>query len=218
MLHEDEEYLVCDLCRIKAIRFGEFRLKSGILSPFYIDLRRLISYPMVLQAVAVRLLAVLEGLTFRRMAGIPYAGLPIATAISLASKIPGIPMIYARKEAKGHGTDRIIEGEFNPGETVVLVDDVISDGASKCESAQPMTDAGLVVRDVVVLLDRETGGAEILKQKGFTLHSALRITDVLAYLESIGQLEADTHTLCRDFITKIRQEAMQKSQELTGKK
>lgn len=197
---EADRRLTDDLYAIGAIKFGEFRLKSGVISPFYIDLRGLISHPRVLRAVANRLLAVLSSLRFDRIAGIPYAGLPIATAVGLVGDIPAI---YPRKEVKDHGTRRMIKGDFAPGETVVPIDDVISDGASKMESAEPLLEAKLVVRDFVVLLDRETGGAERLKEKGYELHSVLRVKEVLAYLQNIGQLETEMHTRCLDFLAEI---------------
>jgi len=201
MLTDADRRLIDDLFTIQGVKFGEFRLKSGALSPFYIDLRVLISHPPVLQAVARQLLLLLRPLRFDRIAGIPYAGLPIATAVSLEGHLP---MIYARKEAKEHGIQRIIEGTFTPGEVVALVDDVISDGASKFESAAPLLEAGLVVRDFVVLLDREMGGADRLREKGFALHSALRMTDVLTHLRQAGRLAPELHSRCLEFLAGYR--------------
>src|SRR5512134_2764823 len=142
MLTDTDKRLIDDLYAIQALKFGEFKLKSGALSPFYVDLRVIISHPPILQAVARCILDLLAPLQFQRVAGIPYAGLPIATAVSLAGNFP---MIYARKEAKDYGTKRVIEGKFSPGDTVVLIDDVITDGASKFEAAEPLLQAGLVV-------------------------------------------------------------------------
>jgi len=201
MLAETEKRLIDDLYAIQALKFGEFKLKSGALSPFYVDLRVIISYPTILQAIARRILDVLAPLTFQRVAGIPYAGLPIATAVSLAG---GVPMIYARKEAKDYGTKRVIEGKFAAGETVVLIDDVITDGASKFEAAEPLLQAGLVVKDFAIFLDREQGGADRLREKGYALHSALRISDVLAHLRDAGHLPPDQFARCVEFIATIR--------------
>jgi uridine monophosphate synthetase len=201
MLTDAEMKLVDDLTAIQALKFGEFRLKSGVLSPFYVDLRGIIARPAILQAVAHRILEVLRPLRFDRIAGIPYAGLPIATAVSLAGNLP---MLYARKEVKEHGIRRVIEGAFAPGEVVVPIDDVITDGTSKFEAAVPLLDAGLVVRDFAILLDREQGGADKLKEKGYTLHSALRISEVLGYLRDMGRLPADQFERCMDFIATVR--------------
>jgi uridine monophosphate synthetase len=201
MLTDADRKLVDDLYGIQALKFGEFRLKSGALSPFYIDLRGIISYPSVLQTIALRTLDVLRPLRCDRIAGIPYAGLPIATAVALAGNIP---MLYARKEVKEHGTRRAIEGAFVPGEVVVLIDDVITDGASKFEAAAPLVEAGLVVRDFVIFLDREQGGAERLRERGYSLHSVLRITAVLGHLRDAGRLSTDHFQRCMDFIASVR--------------
>ena len=201
MLTDAEKQLINDLHAIQALKFGEFKLKSGALSPFYVDLRVIISHPAILQAVARRILDLLAPLKFQRIAGIPYAGLPIATAVSLAGNLP---MIYARKEAKDYGTKRVIEGRCEPGEIVVLIDDVITDGASKFEAAEPLSRAGLLVQDFVIFLDREQGGADRLREKGYALHSALRISAVLTHLQEAGQLSPDRFARCMDFIATVR--------------
>jgi uridine monophosphate synthetase len=201
MLTDAEKKLIDDLYAIRALKFGEFKLKSGALSPFYVDLRVIISHPPILRAIAQRILDLLAPLTFQRIAGIPYAGLPIATAVSLAGNLP---MIYARKEAKDYGTKRVIEGAFAAGETVVLIDDVITDGASKFEAAEPLAQAGLVVKDFAIFLDREQGGADRLRDKGYTLHSALRISAVLGHLRDAGRLSPDQFARCLDFIAAVR--------------
>jgi len=201
MMTDADKKLVDDLYAIQALKFGEFRLKSGALSPFYVDLRGIIAYPPILQTIALRVLDVLRPLSYDRIAGIPYAGLPIATAVALAGNIP---MVYARKEVKDHGTRRAIEGTFAPGEVVVLIDDVITDGASKFEAATPLAEAGLVVRDFVIFLDREQGGAERLREKGYGLHSVLKISAVLAHLRDTGRLLTDHFQRCMDFIASVR--------------
>jgi len=201
MLTDTEKHLIDDLYAIQALKFGEFTLKSGALSPFYVDLRVIISHPPILRAIAQRILDLLAPLTFQRIADIPYAGLPIATAVSLAGNLP---MIYARKEAKGYGTKRVIEGAFAAGETVVLIDDVITDGASKFEAAEPLAQAGLVVKDFAIFLDREQGGADRLRDKGYTLHSALRISAVLGHLRDAGRLSPDQFARCLAFIAAVR--------------
>jgi len=201
MLTDTEKHLIDDLYAIQALKFGEFTLKSGALSPFYVDLRVIISHPPILRAIAQRILDLLAPLTFQRIAGIPYAGLPIATAVSLAGNLP---MIYARKEAKDYGTKRVIEGAFAAGETVVLIDDVITDGASKFEAAEPLAQAGLVVKDFAIFLDREQGGGDRLRDKGYTLHSALRISAVLDHLRDAGRLSPDQFARCLNFIATVR--------------
>jgi uridine monophosphate synthetase len=201
MLTDAQKQLITLLHDIQALKFGQFKLKSGALSPFYVDLRVIIAHPPILRGIAQSILDLLSPLSFKRIAGIPYAGLPIATAVSLAGNLP---MIYARKEAKDYGTKRVIEGAFAAGETVVLIDDVITDGASKFEAAEPLLQAGLVVKDFAIFLDREQGGAERLREKGYALHSALRISVVLAHLRDAGHLPPDQFARCMEFIATVR--------------
>ncbi len=170
------------------VRFGEFVLKSGHRSSIYLDLRRLVTFPRILEAVAGIYAALLEGLTFDRLAALPYAALPIATAVSLRT---GRPLIYPRKEAKTYGTAQRIEGDFQPGETVVILDDVLTTGASKREAIGVLEEAGLRIRDIVVLVDREQGGREELEAAGYRVHAAIRLTELLEALGVEGLISAE---------------------------
>lgn len=182
---------------IGCIKFGEFTLKSGIISPVYVDFRGLISHPNVLKKVAEAMVERLRGLQFNRVAGIPYAGLPIGVAVGIAGNLP---IIYPRKEAKEYGTGKLIEGEFKPGETVVVLDDVITDGASKIEAIKPLEKEGLIIKDVLIILDREQGGARILKESGYTLHSLMTLSDALDALSKTGKIDQATVGKVKDFI------------------
>ena len=182
---DSQTQLVFDLHNIGAIKFGKFKLKSGILSPFYLDLRVLVSYPTVLRYSALAMAQVLTSLTFDRIAAIPYAAMPIGTAIALEMNRP---MIYPRREKKDYGTGRAVEGEFNRGETVVVIDDVITTGISKLEAIEPLHEAGLKVRDIVVLVDREQGGAKELESRGFRVHATLKIRGMMKALKEAGKV------------------------------
>jgi uridine monophosphate synthetase len=179
------------------IKFGEFTLKSGFKSPIYIDLRQIITYPKLLEQIGQAYLPLLKELKFERLAGLPYAAIPIATAISLAGNYP---MIYPRKEAKSYGTKAEIEGEYHAGETAVIIDDLATTGGSKFEAIEKLTGAGLVVKDVVVLVDRQSGAKESLEQAGYAMHAALTISALLEYWESNGKVEMEKIAATREFL------------------
>ena len=185
------------LLDVGCIKFGEFTLKSGLKSPIYLDLRQIITYPKLLADIAQAYLPILSNLQFARIAGLPYAAIPIATAISLAGNYP---MIYPRKEVKIYGTKAEIEGEYHAGETVVVIDDLATTGGSKFEAIEKLTGAGLVVQDVVVLVDRQSGAKESLEQAGYSMHAVLTISQLLDYWEMTGRVENDKIEKTRLFL------------------
>ena len=179
------------------IKFGEFTLKSGLKSPIYIDLRWIISRPHLLAQVASAYVPLLSTLKFDRVAGLPYAAIPIATAISLAGNYP---MIYPRKEAKAYGTKAEIEGEYHPGETALVIDDLATTGGSKFEAIEKLTSAGLKVKDVVVLIDRQSGAKESLAEAGYNLHAVLTISELLDYWEASAKVDVKKIKATREFL------------------
>lgn len=189
--------LADELLAAGCIKFGSFTLKSGLTSPIYIDLRRIISHPKLLEQIGQAYLPILKTLQFARIAGLPYAAIPIATAVSLRGNYP---MIYPRKEVKTYGTKAEIEGDFNAGETVVVVDDLATTGGSKFEAIEKLTAAGLAVKDVVVLVDRQSGAKESLEQAGFHLHAVLTITQLLDHWEKNGKVSKDKLEETRVFL------------------
>lgn len=186
-----------DLLSAGCIKFGDFILKSGLKSPIYIDLRRIISFPKLLEQIAAAYLPVLRPLSFDRLAGLPYAAIPIATAICLAGNYP---MIYPRKEIKTYGTKAEIEGEFHAGEIVLVIDDLATTGGSKFEAIEKLTGAGLIVKDIVVLVDRQSGAKASLEQAGYSMYAVFTITQLLDHWEETGKVSKDEIEATREFL------------------
>ena len=200
MVNEDKiDELILRLHEIEAVKFGEFKLKSGLISPIYVDLRVIVSYPDVLSSVAACMWDVLKsnGAEFDNMCGVPYTALPIATCMSLNNDCP---MLMRRKEVKDYGTKKAIEGAFVAGQTCLVVEDLVTSGASVMETVGPLHDVGLKVKDVVVLIDREQGGEARLKSNDLRLHAVLPLSRVLVTLEKNGKMTADLVNSVKAFI------------------
>ena len=167
------------------VKFGDFTLKSGMKSPIYVDLRLLVSDPNLLRSVAEALAGAASRISFDRIAAIPHAGLPIGVALQLEMNRP---LIYPRLEVKEHGTRRAVEGAYEQGDVALVVDDVITRGGSKIEAIARLEEAGIVVRDVLVLVDREQGGQEDLAEKGYRLHALFRLAEMIENLHADGHI------------------------------
>ncbi len=183
------------------VQFGQFKLKSGLLSPVYVDLRLLVARPSLLKRVG-QVLAAQAGLyPFDLLAAIPYAALPIGVAVSIEMDKP---LIYPRKEVKDYGTERSVEGAFQPGQTVLLIDDLITKGHSKIEAIAPLEAAGLKVKDILVLIDREQGGVEELDAHGYAVHAVLTLNQILDVLVEAGELSAGRRDEVRAWLRENR--------------
>jgi uridine monophosphate synthetase len=196
-LEEDFAPLAKALLRAGCVKFGEFTLKSGLQSPIYIDLRILTGKPRLLKEVASAYLPILRNLEFDCLAALPYAALPITTAISL---LGDWPMVYPRKEEKAYGTRASVEGEYTPGDRVVVIDDLITTGGSKLEGIEKLSSVGLEVKDIVVLIDRQSGGRDNLNRHGFQLHTVFTLSEMLAYYERNRLVEENKIAQIRSFL------------------
>eukprot|EP00744_Colponema_vietnamica_P001424 GILI01002366.1.p1 GENE.GILI01002366.1~~GILI01002366.1.p1 ORF type:complete len:460 (-),score=94.68 GILI01002366.1:108-1487(-) len=168
--------LATALVTSECARFGTFTLKSGLISPIYLDLRRLVSHPKILQLVAREYGKVLSNIEYDRLVGLPYAALPIGTAVSLEVNKP---LIYPRREAKAYGTKATIEGDYKKGDRVVIIDDLVTTGETKIEAIEKLEAVGLKVVAIVVLIDRQMGATEYLGQRGFSFRAVTTLTDLL---------------------------------------
>jgi uridine monophosphate synthetase len=180
--------LILQLYDIGCIMFGNFVQASGVTFPYYVDLRKIISNPQIFHQILSAYADILKDLSFDRIAGIPYGSLPTATGLALHLNRP---MIFPRKEVKAHGTRRLIEGSFNPGETVVVVDDILISGKSAMEGAAKIKSAGLKVDDIVVFMDHEQGVKDKLRENGYQAHAVLTISEIKETLYAAGRINEE---------------------------
>jgi orotate phosphoribosyltransferase len=173
------------LLATSAVQFGAFRLKlherqpDAPLAPIYVNLRVLQSFPDAMDATveALRELIEARALRFTRLAGIPMAATPLTAVLSHVTRMP----MLTPREPKTHGLAGAIDGAYTPGETVLVIDDLVTHADSKLEAIAVLESAGLVVHDVAVLVDREQGGAAQLAAAGYTLHTAVTLHQLLDY-------------------------------------
>ena len=190
------EDLILSFYKNEIILLGDFTLKSGDVSPFYIDLRLIPSIPIIFRTVVKQFSEIISSLPYKpdAIAGIMSAGVPFATGVALELNIP---LLQIRKEPKEHGTSKLIEGILPPKNSkVVLIDDLISTGASKIEPADAVRELGLIVDDLVVYLDRSNkAGKKTLSDNGLNLHYVFTIKELLLSLKDVIEDEEDLDKL-----------------------
>ncbi len=211
---KSREEIIKILYDIEAVKFGEFKLKTGLLSPIYFDLRVLISFPNLMRQVSELLwqAANLGHAEYSYICGVPYTALPLATCISAAHDIP---MLIKRKEAKDYGTKKMIEGKYEEGKKCLIIEDVVTSGGSVLETATSFEQVNVKVTDAVVLLNREQGGLEHLQSNGIKLHSVFTVSEVLNVLQSLGCINANAVLAVQKF---IRSNVFSPSQESSEQK
>lgn len=196
-LNTEKQELIRALYDIGAVKFGSFKLKSGLISPFYIDLRLIVSYPRIVDMIVTRLLAVGQDLDYDCLTGIPYTALPIAAVYSQRS---GKPLVYQRKERKSYGTGKSIEGVYSAGQTCLVIDDVMTTGGSKLETAQAFKTAGLKVNDFLIVVDRSLDGGAGIREAGFNVHALITIFDMVELLFADGKISAGQKSAVEQFM------------------
>ena len=161
-----------------AIKYGDFTLSSGKKSSYYFDGRLLSLDPEGAHLIAQALLPILQQAGAQAVGGTTLGADPIVTAVALASYLAGDPMpaFIVRKESKGHGTKQNIEGPLLPGSKVAIVDDVCTTGGSLFHAIQAAEEAGCTVVKVVSLLDRNEGGSEEMRKRGYDFSALLAAT------------------------------------------
>lgn len=190
--HQAHRDLILQIYDIGCLVFGDHVQSSGAVFPYYIDLRRIISLPQIFHRVVTAYSEILATLTFDRIAGIPYGSLPTATGLALRMDRP---MIFPRKEVKAYGAGRLIEGHFIPGETIVVVDDILITGNSAIEGAGKLKSVGLNVEDIVVFIDHEQGVKERLQTQGYRGHAVLTLSEIAQTLYQANRITSEQFEL-----------------------
>jgi len=181
------------------VKFGEFTLASGIVSPIYVDLRVLPSYPDAMETISEEMAKKIKDLNPDIVAGAETAGIPFSTAISLKTKIP---MIYVRKRPKRYGTEEMIEGVLEKGQKVVLIDDMTTNAYSKLKFINGIKYSGGIVNDVLIILDREQGGVEALSKENVKLNSLITLKELLSFMKDKNLIDDDKYNEILDYLEK----------------
>ncbi|KAF5306915.1 hypothetical protein FQA39_LY00145 [Lamprigera yunnana] len=176
-----------NLFNIGAVKFGDYVTKLDLKTPIYIDLRLLVSYPKLIDFASNLLVDYIRKLPkVDIICGVPYAALPFASAVSMKLNIP---MVMRRKEAKEYGLKKMIEGTFKEGDVCLIIEDVVTSGSSILETVVDLNNAGIKCTQTVVLMYREQGGKDILKNQGITMHSLLNVTQLMKYLREASLVD-----------------------------
>ncbi len=184
------------LWKLGAVQFGDFTMgRTAVHSPVYANVRLLVSSPSGLRKAARLMLDEAEAMAgmarpriapYDLVAGVPFGGLHLATVYSLLSRVP---MIYLHPSRDEEGL--AIEGLYQPGQRVLVLDDLITGGGSVVQTAEYLREAGLLVSDAIVLVDRQQGGRQRLKQHGVNLVPILSLEIILNYLMSTGAISQE---------------------------
>jgi len=195
------KYISLNLIRNNALKIGDYILRSGKKSPYYVDLRQTISDPISMDWISNSLARIVineigESKT-DKILGVPTAGVPFATIIS--QKLAK-PMLYYRKERKEHGVKKKIEGDLQRNERIVMVDDLITTGQSVIDAVNAARDQGGVVNELVVLLDREQGGIENLRAENIEPHVLFNISEAFEWMREVELIDEEHYNVITEYM------------------
>ena len=198
------EIIARSLIKSGALKFGNFILKSGITSPYYIDLSWLLSSPtdfnQVTNVIVEEMRQIIPARQIDKLATIELKG---ALILPHVASILKVPCVVVRKEAKAYGlTGRIVGGEVKNGERFLFFDDVITDGRSKIEGMKPIKEMGGVIDTVMVVVDREQGGKENLESMGYRVKAITTISDIVNELLKLGEISRENAEKIMNYVKK----------------
>ena len=210
-----QEELTKELHRVGAIQFGAFKLKlheknpDAPLSPIYINLRKVRSFPGIVDLVAIAFYRLLEENNLRRdfIADVPTAATPFVSFLSYKTRIP---MVSPRLAKKNYGSNDAVEGVFEKGKRVLLIDDLIVEAESKLAAIKILESQGLKVENVLVVIDREQGGAQALEKRGYKLFSIIKISTLLALCLKWNFIEVPKYEEILNYISKQKEDYLKK--------
>lgn len=193
-------WIPIEMYKYGMIKFGKFKLTSGIESPYYIDVRKLYSYPELARRVVSELIAKIPLDAFEVLAGVESAGIPLAAYISC---LTGKPLAYVRKEPKKHGTGNVVEGEVT-NRRVAIVDDVVTTGSSLIKAIDNLLNVNAKPVMAVVIVDREQGGKKLLESRGIKLYALLTTTEIFTILFNNGIISREIYDSVLNYIKSFK--------------
>ncbi len=190
---------------LECFKIGNYTLKSGITSPYYLDMRNIISCPSIMENLCNHiytkfLIPITEITPIKNLhiCGVPYAGIPMATVLSFKSNIP---LLMIRKEPKTYGTKKLIEGLYQKGDKVILLEDVITTGKSLLETIDKIEEEGLEIHGIITIVDRQQGGVKLLKEKGYRVDCVFTIDSIIDIGYSLNLIDDKQIEYIKNFKT-----------------
>lgn len=184
---DEEKELILQLYDIGILRFNAESMNCPLSSPYYVDLRHIISYPQIFKKIIARMAAQAQNLSFDVICGVPYAALAMASGVAYEVEKP---LIMRRSYIKEYGTGKRIEGVFTAGMNCLVFEDVVTTASSLIETIKDLERENLKVKNCIILFDRQQGGVEWMKEHGYEISVMFTISDFMNVLAESGKIDA----------------------------